>query len=188
MTTHTLRQAAQAMLVALDDGQDGYTYTTAASHRAAVALRAALAEPEPVDSVPVVATINGGVSAFFTQRTDYGKNLSGPFKVVAERDHLAAIAAKDAEIADQRERVEFHQATARDYFESIQELQRGLAQRDAEIAALKADAARYRWLRTNQPYTIKACGDSIHCGGHHLKRPEEFGPALDAAIDKESKT
>lgn len=45
------------------------------------------------------------------------------------------------------------------------------------------DAKRYRVIRSNQAYTVKCGGETLHCGGHTNLNKEKFAQGLDAAID-----
>lgn len=60
---------------------------------------------------------------------------------------------------------------------------------EIELAQLRADALRYRFLRTGAPYTIKyrikGKDTTFHCGGHRVLAPSDsYMDAFDAAVDE----
>lgn len=52
------------------------------------------------------------------------------------------------------------------------------------IAQLQEKAARYDWIRDNNPYVVKVSDATIHCGGHVPYSAAKFGKALDESIDR----
>ena len=101
----------------------------------------------------------------------------GPF--VDYNDHLAALAAKDAEIASLERECAVRNERELGYLSRAQNA-------EAEAAGLRADAERYRELRrlaTAWPQTVLVVNINIGHDWRTADAPEEIDSVVDAAID-----